>query len=111
MAIKRDKRGVIVICIRRALLEINRVNGEAPLFGIILFLASSETEQLDELPAILRSVSFIGQEWINEIVFPRFDSRVFVMRKQRRNCPSRFQIFLLVVKKRPDGLHAMSHIQ
>ena len=68
MAIKRDERGVIVICIRRTLLEINREQGKAPFFRIIRLLTTGETEQLDKLPAILRSVSFISQERINPII-------------------------------------------
>jgi len=79
MAVKRDERGVIVIGVRRALLEMERENREAPFFGIILLLAAGETEQLDELPAILRSVSFISQERINKIIFPRLNGGVCIV--------------------------------
>src|SRR5665213_733529 len=79
VAVNRKERGVIFIRVRRALLEIKWENRELFLSGIFRRLSSGKAEQLDELPAIFRSILYISQQRIQKIIFALPDCRIAVM--------------------------------
>ena len=111
MPVKREKRGVIFIGLQRALLKINRENGDAPVFVTLRFFAAGKREHLGELPAVFLAVIFIGQQRIKKIILAGFNSRIGVVGKKRRQRPGFFRVLLLIVKKRPGSFGAVPGIQ
>src|SRR4029077_15140320 len=94
-----------------SLLEVNREQAETVPVPLGLRRAARKTQDLEKLPAVLLTVTVVGEQWISKVEFRQIHGRVPRIGKQRRHGPGPLGFLSFFVKQWADCFSPLPGIQ